>query len=559
MAALRGESLRKSTQSAASSFHKARFWAWSIPLVALAATAGYVAMAYSPGLYGFPLDDAWIHQTYARNLAETGQLAYLPGQPSAGSTSPAWSFLLSVSYLLGIDNRLWAYLLGGLALAATAWLTYRLFLRLQASRTTAALLAGLLCAVEWHLVWAAASGMETMLFTALSLALLEYFFSQVATMDRHAAGEQNGPASLRTERIIVGAVGIGLLAGLLTITRPEGLGLAGLVIAALFVSPLPADRSEFKTRLLVTGTSLLALGAILAPYVAFNLRTAGSLFPNTFYAKQAEYQIYLRALPPLARFWRVLSPTLVGAQVLLLPGFGYAIYRLVRSRHGSTERSSPARLERLAAALPRALPLVWWLGILLVYAWRLPVDYQHGRYAMPSIPVLILYGAWGTAELLRPRSPHRWQRVLSRGMPVAIALLALLFWGRGALAYRDDVGFIEGEMVAVANWLNEHTTPGDRIAVHDIGAVGYLTDRPLLDLAGLITPQVIPFITDAEQLVHWMAEQGAAYVVFFPDFSPTYAQLAADPRLHAVYCTDYAWTRVQGHQNLCVFRLSTEE
>src|SRR5210317_127564 len=96
----------------------------TILMVAFLSVAGYVLWANSQGLAGFPLDDAWIHQTYARNLAETGQLAYLPGQPSAGSTSPAWSFLLSVSYLLGLDYRLWAYLLGGLSLAATAWLAY---------------------------------------------------------------------------------------------------------------------------------------------------------------------------------------------------------------------------------------------------------------------------------------------------------------------------------------------------------------------------------------------------------------------------------------------------
>ena len=52
--------------------------------VAFLSVTGYVLWAYSQGLAGFPLDDAWIHQTYARNLAETGQLAYLPGQPSAG-------------------------------------------------------------------------------------------------------------------------------------------------------------------------------------------------------------------------------------------------------------------------------------------------------------------------------------------------------------------------------------------------------------------------------------------------------------------------------------------
>jgi hypothetical protein len=103
--------------------------------------------------------------------------------------------------------------------------------------------------------------------------------------------------------------------------------------------------------------------------------------------------------------------------------------------------------------------------------------------------------------------------------------------------------------------LNEHTSPDDLIAVHDIGAVGYLTDRPLLDLAGLITPEVIPFMTNAERLANWMNEQGAAYAVFFADFSPTYAKLSDDPRFQQVFCTQYGWTRSVGLENMCVYRL----
>ncbi len=511
------------------------------------AVGGFLLLVYGSGHVGYPLDDAWIHQTYARNLAQSGQLAYLPGEPSAGSTSPAWSFLLSVGHMIGLDHRLWSYLLGTLSLAATAWLVYRLFLRLPPLRRArrpdsdrdvgqpvAALLAGLFCAVEWHLVWAAASGMETLFFTALSLALLEYYFSQLA--QRRAP---EGPASLQTEQLIVSSVGIGLLAGLMVVTRPEGLILAGLVILALFFFPWPPARSELRTRLLATAVTLLALGLLFVPYALFNLKAGGSIFPNTFYAKQAEYQFqgFL-----LVRLWQVLFPTLVGAQVLLIPGFCYAVFRLVRERHW-----------------PEMLPLVWWLAFLMVYAWRLPVTYQHGRYTMPSIPLLILYGTWGTAQLLRPRSSHIAVRVFSRATPVTLALLALVFWGRGALAYRDDVGFIENEMVAIANWLNEHTAPDDLLAVHDIGAVGYLTDHALLDLAGLISPEVIPFISDAEQLAGWMLEQDVDYAIFFPDFSPTYVQLAADPRFTVVYCTDYAWTRAQGHANMCVYRLVAEE
>lgn len=500
-------------------------------LLALLSTAGYVAWSCSHGLAGFPLDDAWIHQTYARNLAQTGELAYLAGEPSAGSTSPAWSYLLSVGYLLHVDSRLWAYLLGGLALAATAGLLYRLSLRLSPSRPTAALFAGLFCAVEWHLVWAAASGMETMLFTALSLALLEYFFGQIA--NRRAS---EGPASLQAERAIVSSVGIGLVAGCLALTRPEGLGLAALVIAALLVLPQPPTKSEVRSRLLTTSISLLVFCAMLTPYILFNLETSGSLFPNTFYAKQAEYET---GLSLLGRFWTVLGPTLVGAQMLLVPGFCYAIYNLIRQRNW-----------------PAALPVAWWLAFMVVYAVRLPVSYHYGRYVMPTIPILILYGVWGTTDLMRPRSPHSAARALSKAVPLALAALVLIFLGRGAMAYSDDVGFIEGEMVATARWLNEHTEPDEIIAVHDIGAVGFFTDRPLLDLAGLITPEVIPFITDAAKLTEWMIEQGATYTVFFPDFSPTYAELAVDPRLQAVTCTNYAWTLEMSHQNMCVYRLS---
>ena len=55
-------------------------------------------LAASRTFAGYPLDDAWIHQTYARNWAETGQLAYVVGLPSAGSTAPLWTLLLSVAY-----------------------------------------------------------------------------------------------------------------------------------------------------------------------------------------------------------------------------------------------------------------------------------------------------------------------------------------------------------------------------------------------------------------------------------------------------------------------------
>ena len=61
---------------------------------------------------GFPLDDAWIHQTYARNLAERGEWAFLPGIQSAGSTAPMWTSVMALGQLLGINAITWANLVG---------------------------------------------------------------------------------------------------------------------------------------------------------------------------------------------------------------------------------------------------------------------------------------------------------------------------------------------------------------------------------------------------------------------------------------------------------------
>jgi hypothetical protein len=176
---------------------------------------------------------------------------------------------------------------------------------------------------------------------------------------------------------------------------------------------------------------------------------------------------------------------------------------------------------------------------------------------MPTIPFFLLLGMVGTASLVKPSSRSMALRVLSRGAMASTVLIVVAFLGLGARAYATDVAFIEGEMIAVSHWLEENTPPDSLIAVHDIGAVGYFTSRPLLDLAGLVTPEVIPFITDETRLIEFMQAQGASYVVFFPDWSDAYQRMAQDPRLERVFTTDFEWTQKQGHANMAVYRLKS--
>jgi hypothetical protein len=168
------------------------------------------------------------------------------------------------------------------------------------------------------------------------------------------------------------------------------------------------------------------------------------------------------------------------------------------------------------------------------------------------IPFFILIGVGGTVYLLRPGARNLLVRALSRAMIVSTIVLLLAFLGLGARAFATDVAFIQGEMVATAHWLETNVPPNSLIAVHDIGAIGYFTPRPLLDLAGLVTPEIIPFITDETRLLEFMQAQGAEYVVFFSDWYPHMAQ---DPRLELVHATGFEWTLRQGQANMAVYRL----
>src|SRR5512142_2429273 len=144
-------------------------------LLALAAglsITGYLIASSRLVGIGFPLDDAWIHQTYARNLGQTGQWTFVSGQPSAGSTAPLWTLVAAAGYALHLDGIAWIYAVGIILLAVSALLAGELTAVLFPSSGLVPLFVALFCAVEWHLGWAAVSGMETLLFIALELAVL---------------------------------------------------------------------------------------------------------------------------------------------------------------------------------------------------------------------------------------------------------------------------------------------------------------------------------------------------------------------------------------------------
>jgi hypothetical protein len=289
---------------------------------------------------------------------------------------------------------------------------------------------------------------------------------------------------------------------------------------------------------------------LLIPYITFHLYLTGQPFPSTLYAKQTEYGIILQTFPLWWRLFGNIGPPLetvqgvfrvifIGAQILLLPGLIFGAWLAIR--------------ERRLALLPLWL---WWMGYLLLYGLQLPVTYQHGRYQIPAIPWMILLGVWGLMRLVQWLSArHLMLRVVSRAWVVSLVILVPAFTVVGAQAYGRDVRFIESEMVATAKWINSETSPQALIAAHDIGAIGYFAQRPLIDLAGLVTPEIIPIIRDEAALFEFVVTRRADYLVTFPSWYP---EMTRRSDLKLCYTTNSPWSPQAGGDNMAVYQITAD-
>ena len=132
-------------------------------------------------------------------------------------------------------------------------------------------------------------------------------------------------------------------------------------------------------------------------------------------------------------------------------------------------------------------------------------------------------------------------------------MLVAVFLLLGRQAYVADVSFINHEMVAVARWVHQNTPPDATIAAHDIGAIGYFSQRPLLDLAGLISPDVAPLLDDEAALADYVRDSQADYLVTAPGWPYTAITSTGDVTL--LFETGYDWTRKQGSNNMAVYAL----
>jgi len=469
----------------------------------LAAGSGFYAWR-SLGQLCPTLDDTFIHLRFAWNLAHGHGFAFNPGEPLPGTTSPVWVLLLTPLALLGKPGLVSAAIvLSGLSFVATVLLTRRLALRLGLGRTLGLAAAGAVL-LNGRLLFAGLSGMETDLFAALALAL-------VARRLRPTAPEPMGPLE-------------GALFGIAAMTRPEGYLLFLLVLGHHLLARRQAgERFRFPL------AAVLAFAAVVLPYMIFSLATIHHPLPSTYVAKQADLvRDRLRYLGWTVRYLWLDNP--VGA-LLVAVGIARALALAARRR-----------LAYLASA--EGLVAAWPLGYLIASAALTPMPFHFLRYQLPVLPFFLLLAALAVkdaAEGLAAAAARRGLTRLATTRTLAAALAALWLLPGAALLYRwppvirlAAKNILELH-VATGRWLGRASEPGDAIATMDIGAIGFYSDRKILDLVGLVTPEIVPRVRGkgvtrarSQAVLSFLEEKRPQYLAVFPE---RYPGLADDRQL----------------------------
>lgn len=475
-------------------------------VVALASTGALLAAeAWVFGdLGGFPLDDSWIHLVFARSLAAGEGLAFAPGQLVAATTAPLWTALLALVASLGAPLPLATKLLGAAAYVLGVDASYRLGRALGLVPARAAFAAALVLATDW-LLWSSTSGMEVPLFVWLSL---EGIGRHVEERRAALAGGAPAPVSF-------------LIFALAALARPEGLLLLVLAFADRAILPVrDGDGLRLaRPRLATLALGVLVAALVIAPVALAFASASGSPLPTTLAAKSSAPP----AWSPDLKFLRaVLGILFVSQPWATVAAAGGA---LVLARRLGGPRDRGWLLPAWALGLPVASAML--------SSGREVLVGNFGRYFFPLFPAVALLAVLAFDDL----SWRRFRRLrvgslrLPLAVPVALALLlvpAARLPGAFALALQARANIDDGD-IAVARWVAARVPAEASLAVCDIGAMRWLVSNPIVDLAGIATPETRRFLRDLEReqgmpwppaLYHWIEHVRPDYVVLFPYWFP---------------------------------------
>lgn len=470
--------------------------------------------------WAFTLDDSFITLRYARHLADgLGPIWNSASEPTEGYTTALWMVLLAAAQVVGIDGLWFAkasgvvFALGALAVAARlvdhacryAGLT-------QWPRLLGLTALFAVAAAYWPLGLHAVSGMET----TFSCLILTVFFclSTRLTCWQRTSESMTSPLGAQ----------LGCAALFATLTRPEAALPCAATIMVHLAQRTRSERMPFARQI---SAWFVLPGAV---YLLLRWHHFGLLFPLSFYVK-ATNQPWFTGLPDVVGFFRPFA--VEQPWWILLLAYGAVRNRSVR----------PALIGSGCFALFFIFP-----EHIMAF---------ESRYMLPLFPLLaavIGIGLAHAAQQLSALAPIRERPAFAVALTFVALCACAWFPLPGDARKREqawlDYGHnLQKAHVALARDLAPARASGGRIALLDVGAIGYYADWYTIDTFGLNDAHVA--LTKRQDMEYVLAKRPDLLVVVS-------AASGAYQELFEWETPLYNGARARGYTPLCEYTFDPE-
>jgi len=411
-------------------------------VAAMAAFAAHARLYWS-----WTEDDAFISFRYAQNLVRGHGLAFNPGERVEGYSNFSWVMIAAAALRSGHDPEQVAKMVGvasGLVALVLSWLLAR---RVVAGTGLAALVAAFHLAISPVLVQHSVNGLETAFFAALLVAAV-----LLATGAERAWRRVTFVATLVV----------------LAMTRPEG----PLMALVLLVARAVLQRREHGSMRSAL-VDAIAFAVLYGVYFGWRWNYFGLPFPNTYYAKvQGGTHGLIDGTQYTLDFMRDSGGALFIALALVPLGV---------ARRGR-------------AYLPALGVVAAGFGFALASGGDWMFHFRFFAHVLPVMAALVAAGFGAILSLPQPGS----MRAIGIYAGMALVLLAThlgianteLRVARTVLPALARHNYLSQNYEELGLWFRDNTPPGTTIAISDVGAVGYFSERRILDMFGLIDPHI---------------------------------------------------------------------
>ncbi len=439
---------------------------------------------------GLAVDDAYIHFVYARNIAGGQGFSFNQGEPSFGTTSPLWVFLLAV-FIRWVDPVTLVRVINVICLLGSTLLVYLMAHSDLSGRATSLssfervlfpLAGAALFCFSGNLLWIYFCGMETPVF--LLLGLLGIYLMRA---------EKPSPAG-------------GAVLGLLVLTRVTG----GLLVLILLIYRL------VKFRRLKELYPFIISVLVYAPFGIYFLIRFQQVFPTTMGGKLAADMFNAGlSIKGMWRFvaWHIryialndLSLFIVALLTIIL-GTIYIIGKRKTVAEGGISSSGIIAVWAVAH---------FFLHALAFRSTYIFTPYHNLRYQAIMFPAIAAAAAllFGTAaDFFRSRGPGALVFRLAVGALIFMGILGTAIEaGSWHSQYMNNIVQLKTAHQAAALWTRDNLPEGSRLACFDIGSLKFYSDRYVIDLGGLIDPSIHPYLEE-KRVGPYMAGNHATHYI----------------------------------------------